>query len=427
VAAVILGALVAAAGFRSSTGALLEPLESEFGWSRATTSGAVTANLVIYGLTAPFAAALMERFGLRRVVCLALVLVALGSGLTTVMTAPWQLWLLWGVFVGVGAGAMALVLGAGVANRWFVESHRGLVTGVFSAAGAAGQLVFLPGIAALATGPGWRWSALVVTGAALLLVPLVLLVVRDRPADLGLRPLGAHPGEPLDEPATRHTGTQVGPARLAVRTLRESTRSRTFWILFGTFWICGWSTNGLIGTHFIPAAHDHGMPETTAAGLLALIGVFDLVGTIASGWLTDKVDPRLLLCGYYGFRGLSLLFVPALLGPEIHPNLFIFIIFYGLDWVATVPPTIALCRRHFGVARSGVVFGWVFASHMVGAGVAASYAGWVRQSTGDYFTAWLTAGGLCLFAALACLAITRSPESGSWSARGEDAEVAAVA
>ena len=427
VALVILGALVAAAGFRSSTGALLEPLESEFGWSRATTSGAVTANLVIYGLTAPFAAALMERFGLRRVVCLALVLVALGSGLTTVMTAPWQLWLLWGVFVGVGAGAMALVLGAVVANRWFVESRRGLVTGVFSAAGAAGQLVFLPGIAALAAGPGWRWSALVVTGAALLLVPLVLLVVRDRPADLGLRPLGAHPGEPLDEPATRHTGSQVGPAGLAVRTLRESTRSRTFWILVGTFWICGWSTNGLIGTHFIPAAHDHGMPETTAAGLLALIGVFDLVGTIASGWLTDKVDPRLLLCGYYGFRGLSLLFVPALLGPDIHPNLFIFIIFYGLDWVATVPPTIALCRRHFGVARSGVVFGWVFASHMVGAGVAASYAGWVRQSTGDYFTAWLTAGGLCLFAALACLAISRSPERGSWSSEGEDAEVGAVA
>ena len=427
VAAVILGALVAAAGFRSSTGALLEPLEAEFGWSRATTSGAVTANLVIYGLTAPFAAALMERFGLRRVVTLALVLVAVGSGLTTVMTAPWQLWLLWGVFVGVGAGAMALVLGAVVANRWFVESRRGLVTGIFSAAGAAGQLVFLPGIAALAAGPGWRYAALVVTGAALLLVPLVTFVVRDRPADLGLRPVGAQPGDVLDEPATRHTGSQVGPATLAVRTLRESTRSRTFWILFGTFWICGWSTNGLIGTHFIPAAHDHGMPQTTAAGLLALVGVFDLVGTIASGWLTDKVDPRLLLCGYYGFRGLALLFVPALLGPDIHPNLFIFIVFYGLDWVATVPPTIALCRRHFGVARSGVVFGWVFAAHMVGAGVAASYAGWVRQSTGDYFTAWLTAGGLCLFAALACLAIAKSPERGSWNSEGEDAEVGAVA
>lgn len=426
VTAVVLAALVAAAGFRSSTGALLEPLESEFGWSRATTSGAVTANLVVYGLTAPFAAALMERFGIRRVVTGALVLVAVGSGLTVVMTAAWQLWLLWGLAVGVGTGAMALVLGAVVANRWFVESRRGLVTGVFSAAGAAGQLVFLPGIAALATGPGWRWAAVVVTGAALLLVPLVALVVRDRPAGLGLRPYGAGPGEPSDGEQVVVPGAAEGPARVALRTLRDSTRSRTFWILVGTFWVCGWSTNGLIGTHFIPAAHDHGMPETTAAGLLALVGVFDLVGTIASGWLTDRVDPRMLLFGYYALRGLSLLFVPALLGPDIAPNLFIFIVFYGLDWVATVPPTIALCRRHFGVARSGVVFGWVFAAHMVGAGVAASYAGWVRQGTGDYFTAWLTAGGLCLVAAMACLAVSASPERGSWNTEGEQAEVAAV-
>ena len=427
VTAVVLAALVAAAGFRSSTGALLQPLEDEFGWSRATTSGAVTANLVVYGLTAPFAAALMERFGIRRVVGGALVLVALGSGLTVVMTAAWQLWLLWGLAVGVGTGAMALVLGAVVANRWFVESRRGLVTGVFSAAGAAGQLVFLPGIAALATGPGWRWAAAVVTGAALLLVPFVALVVRDRPGDLGLSPYGAAAGEALDEQPVPRGVTTDGPARAALRTLRESARSRTFWILVGTFWVCGWSTNGLIGTHFIPAAHDHGMPETTAAGLLALVGVFDLVGTIASGWLTDRVDPRLLLFGYYGLRGLSLLFVPALLGPEIKPNLFVFIVFYGLDWVATVPPTIALCRRHFGVARSGVVFGWVFAAHMVGAGVAASYAGWVRQGTGDYFTAWLTAGGLCLFAAMACLAISPSARRGAWDAEGEQAEVAAVA
>ena len=430
VAAVILGALVAAAGFRSSTGALLDPLESEFGWDRSTTSGAVTANLVLYGLTAPFAAALMERFGIRRVVAASLLLVAAGSGLTVLMSEAWQLWLLWGLAVGIGTGAMALVLGAIVANRWFVESRRGLVTGVFSAAGAAGQLVFLPGIAALAAGPGWRYAALVVSVAAVLLVPLVLVVVRDHPADVGLRRLGAPAGQPLPaddggpaEPATRHTGA----ARLAVRTLAESTRSRTFWILVGTFWICGWSTNGLIGTHFIPAAHDHGMPQTTAAGLLALIGVFDMVGTVASGWLTDKVDPRWLLFGYYGLRGLSLLFVPALLGPDIHPNLFLFIVFYGLDWVATVPPTIALCRRHFGVARSGVVFGWVFASHMVGAGVAASYAGWVRSSTGDYQTAWLTAGALCVVAAFACLAIRRTPARTSWHEAGEESEVASVA
>ena len=418
---------MAAAGFRSSTGALLVPLETEFGWSRATTSGAVTANLVVYGLTAPFAAALMERFGIRTVVVSALALVAAGSGLTTLMTAPWQLWLLWGLAIGVGTGAMALVLGSVVANRWFVESRRGLVTGVFSAAGAAGQLVFLPGIAALATGPGWRWAALVVAAASLLLVPLVLLVVRDHPADLGLAPYGSAPGAVPEPSPPRHTPGRPGPARTALAVLRSSTRSRTFWILFATFWICGWSTNGLIGTHFIPAAHDHGMPETTAAGLLALVGVFDLVGTIASGWLTDKVDPRLLLCGYYGFRGLSLLFVPALLGPDIHPSLFVFIVFYGLDWVATVPPTIALCRRHFGVARSSVVFGWVFAAHMVGAGVAASYAGWVRQATGDYYTAWLTAGGLGLFAALACLAISRSPGEERDTAPLEEAEVAAVA
>ncbi|TQJ51665.1 MFS transporter [Phycicoccus sp. SLBN-51] len=416
VALVVLGALVAAAGFRSSTGALLEPLESEFGWSRATTSGAVSANLVIYGLTAPFAAALMERFGIRRVVSAALLLVALGSGLTLVMTQAWQLWLLWGLAVGMGTGAMALVLGAVVANRWFAESRRGLVTGIFGAANATGQLIFLPGVAALAMGPGWRYAALVTTVAAVLLVPVVLLVVADHPRDVGTHPLGTPSadlngmgeGEAQIAPAASTLdGAPTSPARLAVQTLRESLSSHVFWVLLGTFWVCGWSTNGLIGTHFIPAAHDHGMPQTTAAGLLALIGVFDIAGTVASGWLTDRVDPRLLLFGYYGLRGLSLIAVPALLGPEVHPNLFLFIVFYGLDWVATVPPTIALCRRHFGLERSGVVFGWVFASHMVGAGVAASYAGWVRSSTGDYLPAWLTAGALCLVAALACLTITK--------------------
>jgi predicted MFS family arabinose efflux permease len=177
--------------------------------------------------------------------------------------------------------------------------------------------------------------------------------------------------------------------------------------LVGTFWICGWSTNGLIQTHLIPAAHDHGMPPGTAAGLLAVIGVFDIVGTVGSGWLTDRMDPRLLLFVYYWFRGMSLLVVPWLLGPVVAPPLWVFIVFYGLDWVATVPPTVALCRTHFGLERSGVVFGWVFASHMVGAGVAASFAGWVRESSGDYFGAWMTAGGLCLVAAFGCLAMPK--------------------
>jgi MFS family permease len=410
---VTLGALVAAAAFRSSTGALFEPLEAEFGWSRTTTSGAVTLNLVVYGLTAPFAAALMERFGVRRVVAISLALVGTASALTTVMTAAWQLWLLWGVAIGAGTGSMALVFGAIVANRWF-EAQRGLVTGIFSAANATGQLVFLPLIVALAAGPGWRAAALVVTVATALLVPLVLLVLADSPAAVGTTPYGAVApavvsplplvSAPVAQPAPSQTES---PGKLAVRTLRESSRSRVFWILVGTFWVCGWSTNGLIQTHLIPAAHDHGMPPGTAAGLLAVIGVFDIVGTVGSGWLTDRVDPRLLLFVYYWFRGMSLLVVPWLLGPVVAPPLWVFIVFYGLDWVATVPPTVALCRTHFGLERSGVVFGWVFASHMVGAGVAASFAGWVRESSGDYLGAWMTAGGLCLLAAFACLAIPK--------------------
>jgi len=407
VAAITMAALVAAAGFRSSTGALLVPLEEEFGWSRSTTSGAVSLNLVVYGLTAPFAAALMERFGLRRVVTASLLLVALGSGLTLVMTDPWQLWLLWGFAVGIGTGSLALVFGAVVANRWFVR-HRGVVVGLFSAASSTGQLVFLPLIAALAAGPGWRFASALVAGFALLLVPAVAALLRDHPADVGVAAYGADPtvGQvPAPAPTTGTTGR--GAAALALDTLRDCSRSGTFWILVGTFWICGWSTNGLIGTHFIPATHDHGMPATTSATLLALIGVFDIVGTVASGWLTDRVDSRYLLFGYYFFRGLSLLAVPWLLGPHVHPSLFLFILFYGLDWVATVPPTVALCRQHFGLERSGVVFGWVFASHMVGAGVAASFAGWIRTSQGDYLLAWLTAGALCLGAAVACLLIPR--------------------
>ncbi|MSZ76958.1 MAG: MFS transporter [Actinobacteria bacterium] len=401
-----MGALIAAAGFRSSTGVLLEPLEEDFGWSRAATSGAVSLNLIVYGLTAPFAAALMERFGVRRVVAASLTLVAAGSGLTLLMTQAWQLWLLWGFAIGVGTGSLALVFGAIVANRWFVK-HRGVVIGVFSAASSTGQLVFLPAIAHLADGPGWRWASGLVTLFAIALVPLVLLLLRDSPEAAGTTPYGA----PDDWAPTPVVAGGPGAATVAIRTLRESARSRTFWILFATFWICGWSTNGLIGTHFIPAAHDHGMPETTSAGLLALIGVFDIIGTIASGWLTDRVDSRYLLFGYYFFRGLSLLFVPALLGPDVHPSLFFFIVFYGLDWVATVPPTVALCREHFGVERAGVVFGWVFASHMVGAGVAASYAGWIRQANGDYWAAWMTAGGLCVGAAALCLLIPRSARS----------------
>jgi sugar phosphate permease len=405
VAGITLLGLVSAAAFRSTTGVMLEPLEADFGWSRATTSGAVSLNLIVYGLTAPFAAALMERFGVRLVATLALALVSLAMTATLFMTTAWQLWLLWGFGVGIGTGALALVFGAVVANRWFV-TRRGLVVGVFSAASSTGQLVFLPAVAHLTEGPGWRYAAALVGAFALVLVPLTWWLLRDRPADVGLAPYGADPATYVAE----ETGDPTeGAAAFAVRVLRESMRSRVFWVLVITFWICGWSTNGLIGTHFVPAAHDHGMPATTSASLLALIGIFDIAGTVASGWLTDRMDSRYLLFAYYGLRGLSLLVVPWVLAATVHPSLFLFIVFYGLDWVATVPPTVALCRQHFGVERSAVVFGWVYAGHMVGAGVAASFAGWVRQEAGDYFAAWMTAGGLCLGAAALCLLIPRHP------------------
>ena len=391
VAAVAFVALVASAGFRATPGVLILPLQEEFGWSTATVSLAVSVNLLLFGLTAPFAAALMEQFGMRRVVATALVVVAAGSGLTVFMTASWQLVLCWGVLVGLGTGSMALVFAATVANRWFTRS-RGLVTGVLTAGSATGQLVFLPLVAVLAESSGWRTAALVVAFSALAVVPLVLLLLADRPGDVGLEPYGGP--DPLGPPVPP-TG---GAARAAVSALRRASRTPAFWLLAGGFAICGASTNGLIATHFVPAAHDHGMGTTTAAGLLALVGVFDVVGTIASGWLTDRVDSRLLLAWYYALRGLSLFALPFLFAAVPHATMLLFIVFYGLDWVATVPPTVALCRERFG-ADGGIVFGWVFASHQVGAALAASAAGLVRTTTGSYDAAWLGAGALCLVAA----------------------------
>ncbi|MFF5171579.1 MFS transporter [Micromonospora sp. NPDC000089] len=420
VAAVAFVALVGAAGFRATPSVLLHPLHAEFRWPLATISAAVSVNLLLYGLTAPFAAALMDRFGIRRVVASALVLVAAGSGLTVLMTASWQLVLCWGVLVGLGTGSMALAFVATVTGRWFVR-RRGLVTGVLTAGGAAGQLVFLPLLAILVRDHGWRTAALVVSGAALAVVPLVVWLLREYPADLGLPAYGATEVTPRPAPAG-------GAAARAVGALATAARTRPFWLLAGGFAICGATTNGLVGTHFVPAAHDHGMPETTAAGLLALVGLFDIVGTIASGWLTDRVDSRLLLGAYYALRGGSLLVLPALFAGTARPSMLVFIIFYGLDWVATVPPTVALCREYFGAAGA-VVFGWVFAAHQVGAAVAATGAGLVRDRLGDYALAWYVAGALSIGAAGLSLLLRRrqptavpvpipAPVARAWSYRG---------
>ncbi|MFI6482950.1 MFS transporter [Nonomuraea sp. NPDC050663] len=421
VAAVAFVAILGAAGFRATPGVMINPLQAEFGWSKGTISLAVSINLVLYGLTAPFAAALMDRFGMRRVVSLALLLVALGSGLTVWMTASWQLLLFWGVFVGLGTGSMALVFVATVTDRWFVR-HRGLVTGVLTAGGATGQLIFLPVLAHLADGPGWRVASIAVAGAALAVVPLVWLLLRDRPEDVGTTALGGAPATPAPAPT-------VNAAVRALSVLAKAARTRPFWYLVGGFAICGMSTNGLVGTHFIPAAHDHGMTQPVAAGLLALIGVFDIAGTIASGWLSDRVDPRILLGVYYGLRGLSLMILPSLFSGTAEPSMLVFIIFYGLDWVATVPPTVALCRRIYG-ADGAVVFGWVFGSHQVGAAIAAVGAGLTRDHLGAYDVAWFVAGGLCLLAAgmsLAIKTVGKRRDDGSAPGRPDRASESAAA
>ncbi|MEV7663130.1 MFS transporter [Paenarthrobacter sp. NPDC089316] len=409
VAAVAFLALVGAAGFRAAPGVLMVPLQQEFGWSTTVLSLAVSINLVLFGLTAPFAAALMERFGIRKVTSLALCLIGLGSALTVLVNQSWQILLTWGVLIGLGTGSMALVFAATIANTWFAKS-RGLVIGILTAGSAAGQLVFLPFIALLAQDPGWRGASLLIAAGALAVVPLVLRWLRNSPADVGVLPYGAQ------EPAAQAPDAGISPAASgapeaavtkdssnaavrALQVLKRAAKVRTFWALAAGFAICGATTNGLIGTHFIPSAHDHGMPETTAAGLLAVVGIFDIVGTIASGWLTDRFNPKVLLAVYYQFRGIGLLVLPLLLGSSVEPSMIIFVVVYGLDWVATVPPTAAICRSVFG-ADGSVVFGWVFAAHQLGAAAAALAAGFIRDATGHYNYAWMGAAAMCTVAAV---------------------------
>jgi MFS family permease len=397
VAGVTFLVLLGSAAFRSSYGLMLVPIESDLGWTRAATSLAVSVNLVFYGLTAPFAAALMERVGIRRVAVGALLLIAAGTGLPVLMTRPWQLVLLWGVVAGLGVGATALVFGALVTNRWFVRD-RGLVMGLLGAAFATGQLIFLPLLSHIIEMYGWRSASLTVCALTLLLVPLVLAVIRDRPADVGLLPYGA-------ESAPREEAPTGAAARRALTVLGDAARTRPFWLLAGTFFVCGWTTNGIVSTHFVPTGHDHGMAATTAASMLAVVGLFDIIGTVGSGWLTDRFDPKMLLAVYYALRGLALAAVPVILGPSVEPSLLVVMMFMGLDWVATVPPTVALCRAFYGVERGAIVFGWVFAAHMIGAAVAATVSGILRETQGSYSSSWWLAAALALTASVACLAI----------------------
>ena len=387
--------LLVTAGIRATPGVLMISLEGEFGWSRAAISGAVAINIALFGLIGPFAASVMDRWGLRRVVLCAVALLGFSVALTTRMQTQWQLTLLWGVFVGTGTGVTSMVLAAIIANRWFDE-RRGLVLGVLSAANATGQLVFLPILASLVATRGWRAAALLVAGAAALVFIVVFLFMRDRPEDLGLLPYG------------RPTGGSIERARAMapIEALRHAAGSRAFWILAGTFFVCGASTNGLIGTHLIAACHDYGIPEVRSAQLLAMMGIFDIIGTTASGWLTDRYSSRHLLFGYYTLRGVSLLFLPFTLANGAG-GLGLFAVFYGLDWIATVPPTVRLTTEAFGRENTGVIYGWIGASHQLGASLAAFGAGAIRTVAGDYRIAFWIAGTLCVLAGASFLTIGR--------------------
>ncbi len=398
VAAVIFLTLLAAVGVRATPSVLIVPLEQAFGWSSGTISFAISINIILYGLIGPFAAALMQQLGIRRTVLLALTLLSGSVAASTLMTEPWQLVLSWGLAVGLGSGVVALVLGAVVVNRWFAK-HQGLVMGIITASTATGQLVFLPMLAAVAQSHGWRPVVWIAAFAAAAMIPLVAFLVPESPAAIGLKPYGAAENADIAAPV------RANPLAVAFAALGRGARCTGFWLLFASFFVCGASTNGLIGTHLISYCFDHGIPEVEGAGLLAAMGVFDLIGTTASGWLSDRFDARWLLFWYYGLRGLSLLYLPYS-GFSLY-GLSLFAVFYGLDWVATVPPTVRLANELFGKEDAPIIFGWLLAGHQLGAGATAFEAGLLRSVLGSYLVPVLISGALCLMTALVVLRIRR--------------------
>jgi predicted MFS family arabinose efflux permease len=406
-AGVIFLALLAAAGLRATPGVLLTPLQKDMGWGAGSVSLAAAIGIFLYGLTGPFAAAVMQTFGVRRTVCLALVGMAAAMGLSTLVTQPWQLILTWGILGGLASGCVAGALAATITNRWF-NKRRGLVMGILTASTSTGQLIFLPGLAALTTHSGWRSAVLAVSIAALAIVPLVLIFLPERPSSIGLVPYGA---------ASEHTDSPspIGnPLKTALGTLAGAAKNANFWFLFVTFFVCGFTTNGLVGVHMISLCGDHGVGEVAAAGMLAIMGLVDLVGTTASGWLTDRYDPRKLLFVYYGLRGLSLIYLPFSDFSVV--SLSVFTVFYGLDWIATVPPTLRLTNDSFGDRNAPIIFGWIAAGHQLGAATAAFGAGVLRAHQGSYLQAFVIAGAVGISAALLSLMIRKGPGAAALAA-----------
>jgi MFS family permease len=389
--------ILASVGVRAAPGVLIVPLQDAFGWNAGIVSGAVALNILLFGLVGPFAAGLIQVIGLKQTVLFSMLLLVIGAGLSSFVTEIWQLYLTWGVLVGLGSGAGMIGLATAIANRWFVQ-RRGLVIGVLTASNASGQLVFLPLLASLVVSYGWHIVPLVVALVILALIPVVLLMLPESPASIGLGPFGSN--EIVELPPR-----SGNPFAIAIAGLVRGARSVDFWLLFISFAVCGFSTNGLVATHLIPFCMDHGIAAVSAAGLLAAMGVFDLIGTTLSGHLTDRYDSRILLFWYYGLRGLSLMVLPFTNFDIV--SLAIFSVFYGLDWVATVPPTVTLTNEVFGKKDAPVIVSWIVAGHQIGGALAAFGAGEMRFLTGSYMPAFLASGVACLMAALMVLRIAR--------------------
>jgi MFS family permease len=390
-------AMLAGVGVRAAPGVMILPLQRAFGWSVGTISAAVSINIILLGFTGPFLTGLVQVMGLKRTILACMSLLAAGTGLSYFMTAPWQLFLTWGLMVGIGAGAGGVGMAAAIANRWFV-ARNGLAMGLLSAANAAGQLVFLPLLALLAERYGWQGVAVAVTLAIVAMIPVVMILLPEAPTNVGLGPYGGS----VERPRLLPSGN---PFVIAMTTLFRAARSPDFWLLTLSFGICGFSTNGLINTHLIALCSDHGLAEVTAASVLAVLGAFSLVGAAGSGWLCDRFNPRILLFWYYSLRGLSLAVLPFTSFDVV--SLSIFSVFYGLDWVATGPATFALTNEVFGRRDTPIIVSWIFAGHQIGGALAAFGAGAVRTVAGDYLLAFLVSGLACLIASFLVLRVTK--------------------
>ncbi|MES2071098.1 MAG: MFS transporter [Pseudomonadota bacterium] len=393
--------LLAAAGIRATPAVMIVPLEQEFGWNRSTISFAISVNIALYGLIGPFSAAAMQRFGVRPVVLAGLCLLSAGTALSTFMHLPWHMVLTWGLLVGAGSGVAATTLAATIVSRWF-ETRRGLAMGLLTASSATGQMVFLPLMASMVGHYGWRSVAFLVAAVAALAIPLIAIFLPERPRDIGLKMYGQT--EETDAATLAAEASKKNPFMIAIDALRSSLKMRDFWLLFISFFVCGMSTNGYIGTQFIAMCGDYGISAVGGAGILAAMGMLDLVGTTMSGWLTDRYNSRVLLCWYYGLRGLALLFLPHAFGLGYF-GLPIFAIFYGLDWIATVPPTVRLANDVFGRLAAPIVFGWIAAGHQLGAAFANFLSGSLRSSLGTYTASSMLMGGVCIACAVMVLQI----------------------